>query len=345
MGNGKELKEWCVYIHTFPNNKAYIGIAHGDPKKRWKYGYGYKQEYQPAMYYAIKKYGWNNIQHYIFAEQLTEKEAKHMEQLLIALYKTNCCRYNRPSYGYNMTDGGEGCYGVVRSEETRKKLSRNAKERFSIPENNPMFGKKHTEESKRAMSEKRKGTHIGEDNHFFGKHHSEETRKKLRENHKGLFDGEKNPNYGNHWSQEIKDQIRDNNPNTKIVLQFDSNENLLQEYASIRQVVRETGLRRQSVSRCCNYKDTSCGGYFWMFKSEYEKYGKLIYKQDNRLSEEVIQCDDSGNIIATYSGPTEAHRTTGIGLHAISKCLNKKSKHSGGYRWFYPKDYKEFIAQ
>lgn len=31
-----EEKKWCVYIHRCKiSNKAYIGIAKGDPKQRW----------------------------------------------------------------------------------------------------------------------------------------------------------------------------------------------------------------------------------------------------------------------------------------------------------------------
>lgn len=340
-----EERKWCVYIHTNKiNNKVYIGQTCDKPTKRWKNGKGYINN--KHFWNAICKYGWENFNHIIFAENLTKEAACKMEKLLIALY--NATDKNK---GYNNAPGGETCAGVVRSEETRRKLSQNAKIRFSNPENCTMFGKKHTKEAKEKMSIAQKERYkCPEDNPMYGRTWWDENtpQEKIEEwkRHKSeATSGYNNPNYGNHWSQEIKDQIMYSNPNTKTVLQFNLNGCLLREYASIRQAVRETGLKRQSISHCCNYKETSCGGFFWMFKSEYEKYGQLIYKQDDRFSEEVIQCDDFGNIVATYNGPTEAHRVTGIGLHAISKCLNKKSKHSGGYRWFYPKDYEEFMTQ
>ena len=116
-----EEKKWCVYIHTNKiNNKAYIGITSRRLSERWgNNGRGYRKE-QPIFHRAIKKYGWDNFEHVIWADELSEEEAKHIEVLLIALFKTNCKRYNRPSYGYNSTDGGEGWLGGHHSEETKE---------------------------------------------------------------------------------------------------------------------------------------------------------------------------------------------------------------------------------
>ena len=46
-------------------------------------------------------------------------------------------------------------------------------------ENNPMFNKHHTEESRQLMSEKTKGRYAGEKNPLWGKHHTPEARKKM----------------------------------------------------------------------------------------------------------------------------------------------------------------------
>ena len=44
---------------------------------------------------------------------------------------------------------------------------------------------KPSEETKKKMSEAKKGKHIGRDNSFYGKHHSEDTKKKMSEAQKG----------------------------------------------------------------------------------------------------------------------------------------------------------------
>ena len=90
---------WSVYIHLFPNNKTYVGITSDKPSTRWgNQGSGYKEQ---MVYSAIQKYGWDNIDHIIFASNLTRLEANNMEILLIE-------KLNSYVDGYNQTFGGEG---------------------------------------------------------------------------------------------------------------------------------------------------------------------------------------------------------------------------------------------
>lgn len=140
----KEDKRWCVYIHrNFFNNKCYIGITSKSPQCRWgNDGKNYKKK-KSVFSMALQKYpDWDNDwEHIIFNNQLTEQEAKHMERLLIALYQTNCCKYTNPSYGYNMTDGGDGTVGWKAAEETKRKIGAKTRQRLSDPKNHPRYGK------------------------------------------------------------------------------------------------------------------------------------------------------------------------------------------------------------
>lgn len=97
----------------------------------------------------------------------------------------------------NATWGGEGCSGHVHTEEWKQQQS----ERFS-GENNPFYGKKHTEEARKKNKEK----HIGV-------YPTEETREKLSNMRKGEGNnmwgrrGELSPHWGKKHSEERKDNI------------------------------------------------------------------------------------------------------------------------------------------
>lgn len=127
---------YCVYVHTNKTNgKMYVGqTVYGDkPSRRWQNGKSYKN----CIYFnrAIQKYGWDNFEHKIVASNLTKEEADNFEKILIKQLNTR-----DPSYGYNLTDGGEGTCGHKMSEESRRKLSELAKLR--VGDKNPMFGRR-----------------------------------------------------------------------------------------------------------------------------------------------------------------------------------------------------------
>ena len=138
-------KCYCVYVHILPNQKRYYGITSQDPKKRWgRNGYGYKQK-NLTFYNAIVDVGWDNISHLIIADNLTKKEATELEEQLIREYKT----YDS-NYGYNKS------IGYKYTEEMKITKSNEYIDKY-IGEMNPMYGKHHTEESKKKMSESKVG--------------------------------------------------------------------------------------------------------------------------------------------------------------------------------------------
>jgi hypothetical protein len=97
----------------------------------------------------------------ILHENLDEETAFLYEKKLILFY-------GRKDLGTgilrNMTDGGEGVSGWVPSQNWRENKSNSMK-----GENNPFYGKKHTQETKKIISSKNKGKSSGEKNYFYGK--------------------------------------------------------------------------------------------------------------------------------------------------------------------------------
>ena len=92
-------KKYCVYKHTSPSNKVYIGITCKSPTDRWASGFGYS--HQTYFFRAIVKYGWINFKHEILFDGLTKEEAENKEVELIAHYKSTDL-----NFGYNIDLGG-----------------------------------------------------------------------------------------------------------------------------------------------------------------------------------------------------------------------------------------------
>ena len=106
------LSNYCVYMHTCPNGKVYVGLTGIKPKYRWDNGHGYKEQ---VFRHAIAKYGWENITHTIIKDGLTLEEANELEAEMISKYKSN-----NSEFGYNIDNGGNGCGS--KSLEHREKL-------------------------------------------------------------------------------------------------------------------------------------------------------------------------------------------------------------------------------
>ena len=131
-------KNYKLYVHICPNGKRYYGITKQRPERRWANGYGYKGNRYFAR--AIEKYGWDNITHEILFDDLTESEAKELEQHMIQWYNTA----NR-DYGYNISTGGESGNGCKHSEESKQKMSEAKKGRQFSEETKQKLSKNHAD--------------------------------------------------------------------------------------------------------------------------------------------------------------------------------------------------------
>ena len=77
---------WCVYKHTAPDGRSYIGIALEPAKLRWANGKGYKDNV--IFQECINKVGWENVEHEILYTGLSKRDALKLETRLIAEYNT-----------------------------------------------------------------------------------------------------------------------------------------------------------------------------------------------------------------------------------------------------------------
>ena len=128
--NWTEERPYCIYKHTSPSGKVYIGQTYKkNLNDRWgSNGNGYKK--CEVFERAIQKYGWKNFKHEILVQGLTKKEADEAEMTYIAMAKSM-------GISYNMRDGGTDI-----TEADRERISKSLIGRF-VGSKNPFYGCKH----------------------------------------------------------------------------------------------------------------------------------------------------------------------------------------------------------
>lgn len=147
-----------IYITTnLINNKKYIGKCEYNRKNGWEDYLGSGK----ILKQSIQKYGIENFSREIICEATTLEELNMLEKYHIELH--NACESIE---FYNIADGGNG--GNTRLGYTEEEYIEYCK-KFSAPgEKNPMYGKKHTKESKEKNGSKTKERF--EDKSFKEKH-------------------------------------------------------------------------------------------------------------------------------------------------------------------------------
>lgn len=250
----RDDNKWTVYIHIVPKelsgydwDKYYVGITSRKVERRWgKNGSRYDDRH-PYFRNAIKKYGWDNIQHNIVCENLTYNEAIDMEKLLIKKLKSN-----DKIHGYNMTKGGEGTAGLT----SRSK------------------GKHLSEETKQKISNTLKGRYIDE----VWKQHIGKAVKKRWEDGGDLrirMSGENSPNYGK--PGYFKDKKGFDNPTSKPIICL----NTLKVYGSSSLASEDVGnADYSSICACCRGDKHAIGTddekipLVWMWYNDYKEKSK-----------------------------------------------------------------------
>lgn len=188
------------------NGKCYIGQTTKSLDHRIKRHFKVSKFTKYHFHKALNKYGQDSFKWEVIGRCFSREELNKMEIYYIEYFDTY-------KYGYNSTKGGEGNISKC-SDKTKEKISNTLKEWNKYNEN-PLKGKKHTEESRRNMSLAQKGKHVGKNNHFYGKTHTLESRKKISD---ALMATENHPNRGKHLSEEWKRKIGESNKG-KIISQ------------------------------------------------------------------------------------------------------------------------------
>lgn len=273
-------KGYCIYAHlNMINKKVYIGISK-NVKNRWS---AKEESYKKchAIYRAFKKYGWDNFAHIVMWDNLTKEEACKLEKANIFMFKL-------AGMSYNITDGGEGTTGVIRSEEhkqiireymtnrvvsteTRKKISTahkklriNNKEIYAYDINTKCLVKKYLSVTEAALDVGIQATNISRAA-------------------KG-----KRPSAGGYiWG--YNKNLDTNNPiynrigiNTKEVYCYDLYGNYIRKYNSSVEAAKILGCKSRGINACCTKKLPSYKHFIWrkeMCKIEPEVLKRIRFKK------------------------------------------------------------------
>lgn len=228
------MDSYTVYKHTSPSGKVYIGITAQAISRRWHGGSAYRNNRH--FYAAIKKYGWDSIQHEIVSTGLSYEAACRMERELIAKYNST-----NPEKGYNLSPGGEKTtLGYKFSPESRARLSAAMKgKRKGIP---------HTAEHREHIRQAQIGRQV-----------SDSTRQKLR---RALGD--------RFQTEQARKKQKENTPkgashhNAKAILCVDTGE----LFGTIAEAATKYNVCRSGVSACCRGLQKSAGGVRWKYVEE-----------------------------------------------------------------------------
>lgn len=176
-------KKYGIYsIRNTVNNKVYIGKTEMNFGDRWdshKSLLKNNKHFNSYLQRAYNKYGVESFEFEIVRD-CTGDSSDNINTLEIEFIKL----YNSKSNGYNMSDGGDGARGAVRSAETKNKIG--------IKNRENMLGRKASEETRKKMSDSQKlRTHTKETINKMSeskknKAVAEETKDKLRMKLKGV---------------------------------------------------------------------------------------------------------------------------------------------------------------
>ena len=325
-------RRYIVYCHiNLINGKKYFGLTKNDINKRYHSSHGYKG--CPIFYNAIKKYGWDNFLHVIFANRLTRDEAERAERYYIDFFDTR-----NPEKGYNIQRGGKSTGEV--SEEGHRRLVE-AASGANAPRRKPIVvfdlqGNKIDEfVTIEECKKKYKSTIIWKNadryshaiNGFF-------FRFKSIVGDAGKMDEEDLAN--SPLSTPKKYEV---SPKARPVAVFD----------------RLTGDRITTIPSIKNIADYGAD-YSKMWVKKYALSDNYVFKFADEVEgidlldlsfldvpincgqKEVNQYSSNGELVATYSSLREASDTTGLSYKSMSSCASHKTQSCGGYVWRYVDD-------
>lgn len=256
------------------NSKVYVGSSIDVCKRRSRHFKALeKNEHENKhLQNSYNKSGKDDFTMYLLEYVEDENDLLEREQYWID--KTTAFDRN---IGYNNSPTAGNSIGVKHSEESKRKRS----ERIS-GNGNPFYGKKHSEDSIKSMSESSskpiyqfdlQGNFINE---WIGATEVQKTKGFSRNCIYQCCNHRSKQHKGYIWlfKEEAAQENFDINNfipkpyinNNKPIYQYDLNGKLLNEWSSISKASKELNLNRQRIIMCCKEKIESYKNFIWKYK-------------------------------------------------------------------------------
>lgn len=333
----EDKRNYCVYCHTAPNGKRYVGLTSRDPEKRWKNGYGYRKS-NPHFWRAIKRYGWKNIKHEILLSGLNKQQAGEFEKMYICLFNSSDRKC-----GYNKTFGGET--GGKPTKETILKFSGANQWMAKRVEQYSLEGKYI--KTFDCVSSAAKTLNVNYASIASCARHDHYTA------YGYIWAYEDDPEKEKWITEGVKDRSHGgNNPKAKKIIQYDLDGNRIRIYSCLTEASKETQTQISRISDCANGNRFTAGGFIWLFEGDENIEKKLREKISekkqpsamcggaNHQARAVEQYTLDGRYIKTYPSAQTAANVLGISYSTIKSCASssvrtRRSKSAGGFIWIH----------
>lgn len=273
------------------NGKIYVGKTARTLDERMK---EHLRKIETYVERAIAKYGIDAFDVSVI-EECDDEKLNEREIYWIAFY--NCRRPN----GYNLTDGGEGCTGLVLSSESRAKISKAKKGKKGHP---------CSVETRRKISKANKGHSVSEETRArisaaqIGKKATKEQRQKISARLKG-----RNSRLKNVPIQK----------NSRAVICVETN----QIFHSVGAASKWASVDRSTLRAAINKETRTARGYHWRYLDNDDNKTHVRQKR-------AVKNVETGKV---FESITSAARGVDIDISTILMACNKPNRTAGGYHW------------